>query len=329
MSPSNPLPPAGQDLGAARRIPRPPALAILAALLSGCTTTAASPCPRPARPLSAEDRGRYSSPAIERVEIASSRVEHGVEVTKGVLRIEGRDLRFSTWIPVGRTAPAPFVDILPILAGGESLVRDLGTQLAESGFACGTLERPGRTLRDHESIEQLGATWIAVIRHERAFLGWALSRPGVDRERAGCVGLSLGGMLAVVLTAVEPRVRWSTICIAGADLPDIMLHSNEVRLLRWGREQLAARDGSPRRLQAALREGLGVEPAQFAQSIDPTRILLVRAAFDHTMPARNSALLWECLGRPRRITLPTEHYTSALCLPWIAGRIVEFAREKG
>jgi dienelactone hydrolase len=302
---------------------------VLAALAAGCTTTSASPDERAPRPLSGEDQSRYSIPAIENVDIASTRVEHGVEITKGSLHLEGRDLEFTTWVPVERTKPVPFVDILPILAGGESLLRDLGMDLAESGFASGTLERPGRTLRDHESIEQIGETWTAVVRHDRAFLDWALARPGIDGRSAGCVGLSLGGMLAVVLTAVEPRVRWSAICIAGADLPDILLHSNEVRVLRWGKERLAEEGGSPRGLQAALRERLGVEPAHYAASIDPEKILFVRAAFDHTMPGRNTALLWECLGRPKRITLPTEHYTSALFLPWVTGRIVEFARSKG
>lgn len=310
-------------------------LLLLAGLLvglGGCSTTPASPDARPVQPLSDEDLARYALPAIDRAEIRSTRVEDGVEITKGVLTIEGKDLEFRTWVPVGKPGekphPAPFVDILPILAGGDSLVRDLGLSLAEQGFASGTLERPGRTLREHESIEDLGKNWSSVIRHERAFLGWALSRPGIDGQGAGCVGLSLGGMLAVVVTAVEPRVRWSTICIAGGDLPDILLHSNETRVLRWGREQLAAGDGSPRNLQSALREGFGVEPARLALSVEPSKILFVRAAFDHTMPGRNTALLWECLGRPERITLPTEHYTSALFLPWVTGRIVDFARAR-
>ena len=304
-------------------------LVCLAALLAGCSTTALAPEPRPAAPLSPGDRERYSVPAIDRAEIRSTKIEGGVEITKGLLTIEGRELEFSTWIPVGKPGLATFVDILPILAGGKSIVRDLGMDLAERGFASGTLERPGRTLRDHESIEELGENWTAVVRHERAFLGWALGRPGVDPSGAGCVGLSLGGMLAVVVTAVEPRVRWSAICIAGADLPDILLHSNEIRARRWGGERLADFDQSPRKLQAALRERLGVEPARLALSVEPSTILFVRAAFDHTMPGRNSALLWECLGRPERITLPTEHYTSALFLPWITSRIVDFARDKG
>lgn len=303
-------------------------LLALAALLASCSTTPASEDPRPSRPLSSEDEARYSIAAIEHERVDGTRVEDGVEITHGHLTIDGRELEFSLWMPVGRKDPATFVDILPILAGGESLLRDLGMDLAQHGFASGTLERPGRTLRDHESIEDLGANWTAVVRHERAFLGWALARPGVDPEAAGCVGLSLGGMFAVVLTAVDPRVSWSTICIAGGDLPDILLHSNEVRARRWGGEQLANFDGSPRKLQAALRERLGVEPARLALSIDPSKILFVRAAFDRTMPGRNSSLLWECLGRPKRITLPTEHYTSALFLPWVTGRIVEFAREK-
>jgi hypothetical protein len=85
---------------------------------------------------------------------------------------------------------------------------------------------------------------------------------------------------------------------------------------------------SPRELQRAIRENLGFDPGRFARAIDPGKVLFITAAFDHTMPTRNSSLLWECLGRPRRITLPTEHYTSALFLPWIAARIAEFARER-
>ena len=298
-------------------------------LLGGCSTTALAPEPRVAAPLAAEDRDRYSIARIDKADVRSTKVEDGVEITKGTLTIEGRELEFSTWTPVGRKGPVPFVDILPILAGGDSLLRDLGMDLAERGFASGTLERPGRTLRDHESIEDLGKNWTAVVRHERAFLGWALSREGIDPEGAGCIGLSLGGMFAVVVAAVDPRIRWTAICIAGADLPDILVHSNEIRARRWGGERLADLDGSPRKLQAALREGLGVEPARLALSVDPSRVLLVRAAFDRTMPSRNSSLLWECLGRPKRITLPTEHYTSALFLPWITGRIVDFARDQG
>jgi dienelactone hydrolase len=308
--------------------PSPPALLVALAVLGlagGCATTAASPSPRPARPLPKETVEGFAAPPIQRVEVTSTRVEHGICVTKGKLAIEGYLLPFTTYVPVEHAGPVPFVDVLPILAGGESIEESLSMQLGEAGFASGLLDRPGRTFRDHESIEMLGATFLASVRHQRAFLSWAQAQPGIDPERTGCVGLSLGGMVGTVLTAVDDRIRWSAICIAGADFPDIMLHTNEIRVRRWGGEQMAANGWTPRQLQAEVRRRIGFDPARFAQAVDPARILFVRAAFDRTMPEKDSSLLWECLGRPRRITLPTEHYTSALLLSWITDRIVEFA----
>jgi dienelactone hydrolase len=310
--------------GAGARVRMPVGIA-LGLLALGCTTTPASPSPRAPRPLAPGELERFATPTIDRVEILSTNVDHGVRVTRGKISIEPYVLDFSTWFPIDRPGAVPFVDILPILAGGESFVESLGQDLAAAGFASGVLERPGRTFRDHETIEQLGETFVASVRHQRAFLTWAQAQTGVDPERIGLVGLSLGGMLGTVLGGVDPRVRWSAICIAGADLPDVMLHTNEIRVLRWGSERMAAEGWTPRRLQAELRERIGFDPSRFAQAIDPASVLFVRAAFDRTMPERDSSLLWECLGRPRRITLPTEHYGSALFLSWITGRIVEFA----
>jgi len=53
-----------------------------------------------------------------------------------------------------------------------------------------------------------GATWMGILAHDdRVSVDYLLSRPEVDPERIGCLGLSMGGMRANWLFATDPRVK--------------------------------------------------------------------------------------------------------------------------
>ena len=53
-----------------------------------------------------------------------------------------------------------------------------------------------------------GTTWMGILSHDdRASVDYLLSRPEVDPERIGCLGLSMGGMRANWLFATDPRVK--------------------------------------------------------------------------------------------------------------------------
>lgn len=57
-------------------------------------------------------------------------------------------------------------------------------------------------------ITAAGATWLGIINHDdRASVDYLLTRPEVDPERIGCVGLSMGGTRADWLFGTDPRVR--------------------------------------------------------------------------------------------------------------------------
>ena len=56
------------------------------------------------------------------------------------------------------------------------------------------------------------------------------------------------------------------------------------------------------------------EPARFAAQVPTEKVLFVSAAFDSVVPRRNQDLLWEGLGRPRRLDLPLGHYTAAVAV---------------
>jgi dienelactone hydrolase len=57
-------------------------------------------------------------------------------------------------------------------------------------------------------ITAAGATWLGIIAHDdRASVDYLLTRPEVDRERIGCLGLSMGGTRTDWLFGLDPRVK--------------------------------------------------------------------------------------------------------------------------
>ena len=77
-----------------------------------------------------------------------------------------------------------------------------------------------------------------------------------------------------------------------------------------------------------LRESITCEPLAFAPAIDPSRVLLVIAAFDHVVPARKGWELRRKLGNPRTIQLCGGHYTSVVHVPYLRGVSARFLAEK-
>jgi dienelactone hydrolase len=58
-----------------------------------------------------------------------------------------------------------------------------------------------------------GATWPGMITFDDVrSVDYLLTRPEVNRERIGCVGLSLGGLRAAMLCGMHPAVRSSVVC---------------------------------------------------------------------------------------------------------------------
>jgi dienelactone hydrolase len=65
-----------------------------------------------------------------------------------------------------------------------------------------------------KSLYWAGMTWPGILAwDDMRTVDFLLTRPEVDGERLGCVGLSMGGMRAALLGALDPRVN--AVCVAG------------------------------------------------------------------------------------------------------------------
>jgi dienelactone hydrolase len=139
-------------------------------------------------------------------------------------------------VPKGGEGPYPCVILLHGIGGSkEGWWRDgsshsgrlLTERLLRSGHAVLTLDAPYHGERiasnDFESADVflLQRGWMqrardmvvqSVVEHRRA-IDVLAARDDIDPSRLGVVGYSMGGMLAFMLTAIEPRIEASVACV--------------------------------------------------------------------------------------------------------------------
>lgn len=297
--------------------------------LGGCAVTPASAYPRPELDLPAAVAARYALPGpVQEVVAAPLAAEHRtLRWERGLLRCGDETVDFRVVRPLG-AGPHPFVVLVPILAGGEPVLALVAEQLAEGGRAVAFARRAGAAMRPPQRSPEMELLFRRSVVHNRIVLAWARRQTWVDPDRLGLVGISMGGLLGAAVVAVEPDLRAAVLCLAGADTPDLMLQSRENRVIEWRRWRRAEDGLDGGELERELRHWLVSDPMRLAPYVATEKVLLLDTAFDEVVPARNQALLWEALGRPRRCTFALGHYTAALALPFLLARIDAFLTER-
>lgn len=234
----------------------------------------------------------------------------------GVLVGEGEQVRFEL-----RRAPSigkattirPMVLLVPILAGGTELMGQIAQRLASRGFDVAFCERAGRALSPPQRGPELDELFRRTVLHQRLLLKWLRSTETAPPS-LHVLGISMGGIISTVLAAIDQELHSAAICLAGADLANLVLVSSEGRVRSWDAWRQAT-DGIGRDcLHWELRQALEYEPSKFACAVPTERVLFVSAALDTVVPRRNQDLLWEGLGRPKRLDMPFGHYTAAIAI---------------
>jgi hypothetical protein len=167
-----------------------------------------------------------------------------------------------------------------------------------------------------------------IISYRKALDLLLRERPETDPVRLGSFGISLGALKNVVLIAVEPRLKANVLCLAGGNLPRILVESRERMVTRY-LERRRARDGlEPEAVAAELRRDLLAEPLLFAKYIPPEAALLFLGTLDDKVPYATGLELREALGRPALRTFPLGHYTGLLAAPFAARRGFAWMKER-
>jgi dienelactone hydrolase len=312
------------------REPGPPVAGRLALLLwlclPACTTWPAPAHPRPALPLPDAIAARYALPGpVEARTLAPLGGQDGRTYWRGALTCGDEGIDFRLILPPGDGA-APLVLCMPILAGGEDLMWIIADGLAARGYAAAWATRVTSALRPPQREAELEALLRRTVVHNRALLAWARRQPRIDAQRTAALGVSLGGIVGSVLVATEPELRGAALCLAGGDLPDLLLRSGEDRVLAWRRWRHTEDGLAGSELRRQLRACLRTDPIELGPFVATERILLLHATFDEVVPRPNQDALWESFGRPRRLLLPLGHYSAALALWPVLAAVDDFLR---
>lgn len=234
------------------------------------------------------------------------------------------------YLPKKADGPLPAAIVLDILDGSAVIPRGLARGLAEQGVAalympqaCYGERRPADNahfqlfMKDPNAAITNVRQTVMDVRRGKAVLA---ARPDVDPQRISITGVSLGGIMAALAAGVDGGFNRVVPILSGGDLAAITFHARETRPVRSALEGKGLTEADAERLMAPI------DPLHFASRIDPKTCLMINAARDEVIPKVATEALFRAIGSPQILWTPLGHYSSALYLPNIRQRTIEFIK---
>jgi dienelactone hydrolase len=221
------------------------------------------------------------------------------------------------YTPTGRTK-FPVIIMLPHISGGVAAQRYMTHGYLRAGFAVLHITSPYYFTfsKRHESwlaqakdlddlVEVVHLLRQAVI-NARQGIDWLVKQPGVDPDRIGLMGISMGGWVGVSVTGVDPRIKSAVYVLAGGDMTQLLTGSVLAASLR---KHFAENNVAMDDVRVVTNV---IDPISGAVAASSRPTLMINATFDGTVPRACADLLWKALGQPQIYWVPTGHTTSNL-----------------
>lgn len=222
--------------------------------------------------------------------------------------------------------------VLDIMAGNAVVPRGIARGLASQGVAA--LYVPMAYYNSRRPKDRAHARWledqpdritdppkqtILDIRRAKAILA---SRREIDPRQVSITGVSLGGIMASMAAGIDGHFARVVPILAGGDLAAMTFHAPETRRAR---QRLLDKGIDQQKLEALMA---AVEPLNFASRIDPKRCLMINARNDEVIPRECTMALWQAIGKPQLLWVPSGHYSAAWFMPTIKQTAIDFLKGK-
>ena len=223
--------------------------------------------------------------------------------------------------------PFPAVVVLHILGGDFELSRICCRALASSNVAAmflkmpyyGPRRPPGSQVHMVSADPQQSiASMTQAVKDIRRAVDWLADRDEVDSKRLGITGISLGGIVASLAAAAEPRFGKACLVLAGGDFATLIAESTEMDYIRraWQGREIA-----PAEVGKLLRP---IDPLTYATRLQDRQVLMINARKDKVIPRACTESLWKAAGEPELIWWNAGHYSAAKYFPFGLMTIVRF-----
>ncbi|HEX8833495.1 MAG TPA: acetylxylan esterase [Abditibacteriaceae bacterium] len=208
---------------------------------------------------------------------------------------------------VGAGAKLPAVVLLHGKDGKIEDMLSIGQLLASRGYASVIPELVGHGARREKDnplfvgkAQRLRDGLIETVQDVRRAVDFLQTKPEVDQQRMGLIGLSLGAMLGTITTAVDERIQTAILVVGGGGWKTILAASQE-SFAQSSRAQ------GVQEADFALLED--VDPVNFAGHISPRPVLLLNGRKDDIIPPSSAEVLFNAAKEPKKqIWFPTGHF---------------------
>lgn len=207
--------------------------------------------------------------------------ETGDPVDQSVWKLKTREF-------ISAKTLSPVVFIIPPIVGETALDRQMAVQFCKSGMTVYIVHVTRPVTHERETFD-FSVHDEAFIRAQGAiqFMMKKLDSESFSSRKYGIMGMSLGGVLAAYVAAMEPQIVASTIIAGGGNVAGLIAHSDqqivtELRLRRM-RELRISRVVD---YEEELRRVLKIDPLDVVNAIAPGSMYMFIPNSDTTVPVR-------------------------------------------
>jgi dienelactone hydrolase len=187
----------------------------------------------------------------------------------------------------------------------------IGLKAVEHGFVVITIDIPNKGERKNKAVPRMpfeGAFGETLGDYSRA-IDYLVSRPEVDKERIGYVGISWGAITGITFVAHDPRVKVMASLVGGGNF------------LGW-----LPQDTVTPEAKAAVEE---FDPVYHVKLIAPRPLLLLNVTKDVMVPHFMSESLHKAAGDgAKKVWLETDHFFSTVDRGKTAEMVIVFVEEQ-
>ncbi len=176
---------------------------------------------------------------------------------------------------------------------------------------------------------------VVDIRH---IIDWASDRSEIDEDKIYVLGISFGGFVSAITMGVENRINAGILIVTGGNANKIswLSKSSQYRKKypRTEAEHNAVLEKYERYLEEVKKYGFEnvdsedvsfySDPLTFADNLRNKPVLMINAKKDKYLHKETVTELWDAIGRPRILWIPSGHVTLWLWYSSIYRTISEF-----
>ena len=225
--------------------------------------------------------------------------------------VDGAPWSLTTKEYVPRNQGAPVIFILPPIVGETQLDRQLAARFCSSGMATYIVhvlkpvtrqrEVTDFTIHDEAFLRAHGAVRQVIYQLE--------SRRRI-LPRYGILGMSLGGVFAAYVAAVEPKISASVVVAGSGNIAGLLAYSDQQRVVSLRQRRMRELSiPNARTYEAQLRAVLTIDPLDVVGRIEPNSMYIFIPNSDRTVPVRYQRELQAAVRAPLVYVMRGSHRT--------------------